>query len=108
VLTYANKEENQENKFLEEDSALLEAGAINDEDFEIVKQQMKRLRQQLSSIQSMQAIERHRLIVHASTNEHSHSRMVLNNLFETVLFMLVTGYQIYTIRKWFTGNVLSR
>jgi hypothetical protein len=34
--------------------------------------------------------------------------MVLSNLFETVLFMLVTGYQIYTIRKWFTGNVLSR
>jgi hypothetical protein len=108
VFTYAKKEENQETRFLEEDSALLEAGAINDEDFEMVKQQMKRLRQLLNAIQNKQSIERHRLIVHASTNEHSHSRMVLSNLFETVLFMLVTGYQIYTIRKWFTGNVLSR
>ena len=104
VFTYAKQEELSENKFLEEDSASLEEGAIKDEDFLMVKGQLQRLRHLLSQIQQKQATERHRLTVHAATNEHSHSRMVLSNLFETILFMIVTGFQVYTIRKWFSGQ----
>jgi emp24/gp25L/p24 family/GOLD len=108
VLTHAEKEDMEENKFLEEDSALQEEGAISDEDFTIVKGQLQRLRHLLSLIQQKQATERHRLTVHAATNEHSHSQMVLSNLFQTVLFMAVTGFQVYTIRKWFHGQVLAQ
>jgi len=103
----------EERKMMEEDSELEEdtasAEGIKDEDFEETRDKVKDLRRLLNDIQSMQQKERRRLTVHAETNEHSHSSMVLNSLMETLLFMAVTGYQVYTIRKWFTGApVLGR
>lgn len=101
VWTYEEKSMAEEDKLLEEDTAAEEG--IKDEDFATTKEKLKTLRRLLADIQSKQQQERHRLIVHAATNEHSHSRMVLGSLFETVLFMIVTGVQVYTIRRWFKG-----
>lgn len=107
VKTYEEQKMGEEDKELETDTASEEG--IKDEDFEETKVQVKDLRRLLNEIQSMQQKERRRLTVHAETNEHSHSRMVLNSLLETLLFMAVTGYQVYTIRKWFSGApVLGR
>eukprot|EP00545_Synedropsis_sp_CCMP1620_P014328 CAMPEP_0119012478 /NCGR_PEP_ID=MMETSP1176-20130426/6760_1 /TAXON_ID=265551 /ORGANISM="Synedropsis recta cf, Strain CCMP1620" /LENGTH=329 /DNA_ID=CAMNT_0006965443 /DNA_START=33 /DNA_END=1022 /DNA_ORIENTATION=+ len=103
VMSYATKEEQEETKYLEEDTASKEDG-IKVEDFATVKGQLQRLRRLLSQIQQKQTSERHRLVVHAASNEHSHSRMVLSNIFETFFFMIVTGFQVYTIRKWFSGD----
>lgn len=108
VYSYSSYEELEENLFLDEDTAAEEKGAVNDADFDAVKGKLQELRHLLSDIQHMQSAERRRLTIHAATNEHSHSRMVLSNLFETLLFMLVTGFQIYTIRKWFKEQVLVK
>ena len=92
---------------MEKDTASQEG--IKDEDFQQTRNKVKELRRLLNEIQSMQQKERRRLTVHAETNEHSHSRMVLSSLMETLLFMGITGYQIYTIRRWFSGApVLGR
>jgi len=104
VFTYAKRDEIKEREFLEADSPNEEEEMLKDEDFNTVKYQLERLRHALSDIQQKQVTERHRLLVHAATNEHSHSRMVLSSLFQTILFMAVTGFQIYTIRKWFCGD----
>jgi hypothetical protein len=101
VKTYEEQKMNQEDEELEKDTASEEG--IKDEDFQQTRDQVKDLRRLLNEIQSMQQKERRRLTVHAETNEHSHSRMVLSSLMETLLFMAVTGYQVYTIRKWFSG-----
>jgi hypothetical protein len=101
VWTYEEKSMAEEDKLMEEDTASEEG--IKDQDFEATKEKLKALRRLLADIQSKQQQERHRLIVHAATNEHSHSRMVLGSLFETVLFMVVTGVQVWTIRRWFKG-----
>jgi emp24/gp25L/p24 family/GOLD len=107
VLTSYEKAVLEEEQFLMQDTA--ETEGIKDEDFESTREQLKTLRRLIADIQSKQAQERHRLVVHSSTNQHSHSRMVLSSLLETVLFMAVTGYQVYTIRKWFRGApVLGR
>ncbi|VEU33855.1 unnamed protein product [Pseudo-nitzschia multistriata] len=107
VRTYEEQKMMEEDKELEEDTATEEG--IKDEDFQETRQKVKDLRRLLNDIQSMQQKERRRLTVHAETNEHSHSSMVLNSLMETLLFMAVTGYQVYTIRKWFSGApVLGR
>jgi hypothetical protein len=107
VLTLAQKLLNEEDENMRLDSASEEG--IDDKDFESTKEKLKTLRRLLADIQTKQEQERHRLIVHAATNEHSHSHMVLGSLLETVLFMLVTGYQVYTIRRWFSGApVLGR
>ena len=107
VISYEQKLMNEEDKLLEADTASQEG--IKDEDFQETRQKIKDLRRLLNEIQTMQQNERRRLTVHAETNEHSHSRMVLSSLMETLLFMAVTGYQVYTIRRWFSGApVLGR
>lgn len=107
VLSAFDKAYMDEEQYLMEDTAEIEG--IKDEDFETTREKLKDLRRLIADIQSKQAQERHRLVVHSTTNQHSHSRMVLSSLLETILFMAVTGYQVYTIRKWFRGApVLGR
>jgi emp24/gp25L/p24 family/GOLD len=107
VWSYEEKVMAEEDKLLEEDTAAQEG--IKEEDFQSTREKLKTLRRILAEIQQRQSQERHRLMVHAAMNEHSHSRMVLSSLLETVLFMAVTGFQVYTIRRWFKGApVLGR
>lgn len=107
VLTFERKAIQEEDRLLEQDTASQEG--IKDEDFQATREKLKSLRRLLADIQDKQTQERHRVLVHAATNEHSHSRMVLSSLMETILFMIVTGFQVYTIRKWFKGApVLGR
>jgi len=107
VLTFGQKVMLEDEKMMEVDTAAEEG--ITDEDFKAARDKLKTLRRLLADIQAKQNQERHRLAVHSQTNEHSHSRMALNSLLETILFMLVTGYQVYTLRKWFKGApVLGR
>eukprot|EP00980_Cylindrotheca_fusiformis_P021386 scaffold8259_cov143-Cylindrotheca_fusiformis.AAC.4 len=81
-----------------------------EEDFQETKAKIKELRGKLAEIQSLMQRERRRVTNHKQTNEHSHSRMATASLFETLVFIGITGFQVYTIRKWFTtGNpVLGR
>jgi hypothetical protein len=107
VLTFEQKAIQEEDRLLEQDTASQEG--IKDEDFQSTRDKLRSLRKLLADIQEKQNQERHRVLVHAATNEHSHSRMVLSSLMETILFMVVTGFQVYTIRKWFKGApVLGR
>lgn len=107
VRTMAQKIVRDEESFMDEDTAAKEG--IKDEDFESTRNKLKELRHLLADIQSKQSQERHRIAVQSATNEHTHSRAVLGSLLETILFMAVTGYQVYTIRKWFKGApVLAR
>jgi len=74
------------------------------QDLETTKKQIHTLNRLISDIRESQERERHKLSVHATTNEHSHRRMVLSSLFETVFYILVSAFQVYTIRKWFRGS----
>lgn len=89
---------------LREDEAEIDADAAKEEDLQTAKTQIRTLHRILGNIRDKQENERRRLEVHKATNDHSHSRMVLNSLMETVLFMVVTGFQVYTIRQWFQGS----
>jgi hypothetical protein len=101
VRTYEQKLFDEEDKIMEEDTAVEEG--IKDEDFVSTRDKLKTLRRLLADIQNRQQQERHRLVLHAATNEHSHSRMVLSSLLETLMFLVVTSFQVYTIRRWFKG-----
>jgi len=99
VTTYDEYGLLEDEKEIDEDSA-------KEEDLRTASNQIRTLHRILAKIRDKQDNERRRLEVHKATNEHSHSRMVLNSLMETVLFMIVTGFQVYTIRKWFSGDPL--
>ena len=80
-----------------------ETNGIKEEDLHSTKQHVTKLTKLLYEIKEKQRNERHRLSAHKSVNEHSHSRMVLNSLFETIFYIIVSSFQVYTIRKWFSG-----
>lgn len=83
--------------------------ALVEKDLANSKNQLQKLNRLLNDIKEKQQNERHRISIHATLNEHSHSRMVLSSLFETVFYIAVSGFQVYTIRKWFRGNpILGR
>jgi len=108
VYSYEDHGMKEHERLMQEDTASQEEG-VDDKDFESTRSQLNRLRRLLNEIEKKQSQERHRLMVHKATNEHSHSRMVLSSLMETVMYMVITGFQVYTIRKWFSGApVLGR
>lgn len=77
---------------------------VKEQDLTNTKNQISKLNRLLYEIKEKQKNERHRLSVHKAVNDHSHSRMVLNSLFETIFYITVSGFQVYTIRKWFSGS----
>jgi hypothetical protein len=79
-------------------------GGVKTEDLQSTRDLVTKMNRLLNEIREKQVNERHRLGIHKAVNEHSHSRMVLGSLFETVLYIAVSGFQVYTIRKWFSGN----
>lgn len=83
-----------------------EIEAAKEEDLADAKKHIKNLKRTLNDIRDLQNKEKHRLEQHQELNMHSHSRMVVNSLLETALFIGVTGFQVYTIRKWFQGGPL--
>lgn len=101
VITYEVRAMKEEDAELDKDTASQEG--IKDEDFDDTKHKLKEMRRVLNQVQNLQQNERRRVSVQAETNEHTHSKMVLSSVIETIFFMAITGYQVYTIRKWFTG-----
>jgi len=84
----------------------IDEDAADESDLDKAREHLKTMNRLLLEIKEKQANEVRRLDLHRELNNHSHSRMVLGSLFETVLFIAVTGFQVYTIRKWFQGGTL--
>mmetsp|Transcript_47974 Transcript_47974/g.71073 ORF Transcript_47974/g.71073 Transcript_47974/m.71073 type:complete len:344 (-) Transcript_47974:113-1144(-) len=80
--------------------------AATKDDLKVAGDMVRKLSRHLEQIKRKQSIERHEISVHSKINEHSRSRMVLGSLLETVLFIAVTGFQVYSIRKWFEGPAM--
>lgn len=81
-----------------------------EEDFQETKAKLSELRGKLAEIQSLMQRERRRVTIHKEINEHSHARMTKASMLETLVFVGITGLQVYIIRKWFTTGdpVLGR
>lgn len=106
LQTYERHDMTQnERKLMEKLSlAAKNGGAVKEEDLTTTKNQITKMNRLLNEIREKQVNERHRLSIHKAVNDHSHSRMVVGSLFETVFYIVVSGFQVYTIRKWFTGS----
>ncbi len=107
LQTYEHQEMIQHEKRLMSrmgsDAKHLEENGLKEEDLGHSKQFVTKLTKLLYEIQQKQRYERNRLAAHKAVNDHSHSRMVLNSLFETIFYIVVSGFQVYTVRKWFSG-----
>ena len=74
------------------------------QDLDRVAQSVKNLKKLANQVVNQQARDRNRLEVHASLNEESHNNMVVGSLMETVVFIGVSLFQIFYVRRWFEGR----
>ena len=89
----------------EDDAQILaEEGAIQDSDLNASKEQLRILERVYADIINKQLEERRTWNWRTIKNQHLHSHLVLGNLVETIVYMGITGWQVYTIRKWFSGG----
>ena len=89
----------------EDDAQILaEEGAIQDSDLRASKEQLRILERVYADIINKQLEERRTWNWRTIKNQHLHSHLVLGNLVETIVYMGITGWQVYTIRKWFSGG----
>ena len=50
-----------------------------------------------------------RIKVHKDGAERNHRRILRSGLIETVLYLVITLFQVYTVHKWLLGsNMLGR
>jgi hypothetical protein len=89
----------------EDDATIIaEEEAIKDEDLSATREQLRILERVYQDIISKQLEERRTWNWRTIHNKHLYSHMVMGNLVETVFYMGITGWQVYTIRKWFGGG----
>ena len=79
-------------------------GGIEDDDLRVTREQLRILERVYSEIIAKQLEERRKWNWRTIKNQHLYSHLVLGNLVETVVYMGITGWQVYTIRKWFGGD----
>ncbi len=79
-------------------------GDIVDEDLRVTREQLRILERVYSEIINKQLEERRKWNWRTIKNQHLYSHLVLGNLVETIVYMGITGWQVYTIRKWFGGG----
>jgi len=89
----------------EDDATVLaEEEAIKTEDLSTTKEQLRILEKVYQEIITKQLEERRVWNWRTVKNQHLYSHLVLGNLVETVVYCAISGYQVFTIRKWFGGG----
>jgi len=110
-----SKSEGEEDEF-DLDAALAETngnGTIPDNikqsykaDLALLKHSAERIGRTLGDVQRKQQKERHRLALQTAANQNNHHKMVVSSLFETVVFIGVSLFQLFWVRRWFEGRGL--
>lgn len=76
-------------------------------DLALLKKSAERIGRTLKDVQRKQMKERHRLALQTAANERNHNKMVVSSLFETVVFIGVSVFQLFYVRRWFEGRGLQ-
>ena len=82
---------------------------VRDNDLEATKVYLKNLSEMISLLQKRQTNHHHRIKGHESDARRNYKKIVRSGMLETALYLLITLFQIYSLRKWLLGNtVLGR
>lgn len=69
-----------------------------------VAESINQISKGLSKIQLQQRRDRFRLELHSETNEKSHNHVVMSSIIETAVFIGASLFQIFFVRRWFSGR----
>ena len=76
----------------------------NSESIEKIEKRVVSLRSQIAVLKDKQTRERRRLAHHKSLYDAKHNTMVEGSLFETVVYIVCSIFQIVFVRRWFSGK----
>ena len=80
------------------------ASGKNAESIGKIEKRVVSLRSQLAVLKEKQTRERRRLAHHKSLYDAKHNTMVEGSLFETVVYIACSIFQIIFVRRWFSGK----
>lgn len=79
-------------------------GGKNTENIEKIEKRVVSLRSQLAVLKEKQSRERRRLAHHKNLYDAKHNTMVEGSLFETIVYIVCSAFQIIFVRRWFSGK----
>lgn len=97
VNTYASLSEEQQ-KELE--------NQVKEHDMHATKAQIKHLNSLVGEMKKKHADFAHRITSHKASAARNHGSLIWSSKLETALYILITGVQVYTVRKWLMSNSL--
>lgn len=90
---------------IEERAKLLE-NQIREKDLEESKARLKYLHELTSEMMAKQHDHMNRIRSNSASAERSNAEMMRSSSVETALFAVITGFQVWTVRRWLTGQTL--
>lgn len=79
---------------------------VKNTDLSASKAQISHLKSMVMEMRKKHQDVNHRIRSHRATAERNFASLTRNNKIMTVLYILITGVQVYTVRKWLLGNSL--
>ena len=79
---------------------------IHVSDLKTTAKQLSEIHSLTTQIMNDQAAAHHRIKGHENDAQRNHGRIVKSGIMETVMYILITGYQVYTVHKWLLSNSL--
>jgi hypothetical protein len=77
---------------------------VRENDLEASKGYLVRLNEMVALLQKRQTSSHHRIKGHENDARRNYKRIVRSGILETVLYLLITLFQVYTLHKWLLGN----
>lgn len=79
---------------------------VKEQDLHATKAQIKHLNTMVLEMKKKHHDFHTRLKVHSSTSRRNYDNLTWSSKLETVLYVIITGVQVYTVRRWLLGNTL--
>ena len=95
--TYASLNEEQQKEI---------ENQVREQDLHATKSQIKHLNSMVIEMKKKHQDSHNRVKSHKATARRSYESLVWCSKLETLLYILITGVQVYTVRKWLLGNSL--
>lgn len=66
---------------------------------------LTKIQKSINHIQLQQMRDKHRLSLHSDANERNYNEVFISSIIETVIFIGVSIFQIFFVRRWFASRI---
>lgn len=87
-----------------EEQAKIIENQIRENDLKQSKNYMRELMELTSTMSQQQQAHMARIRSHAGSAQRNHENLVWSSKVETLLYAIIMGFQVYTLRRWLLGN----